>query len=69
MKILRFELGMYLGQALFVILLGALTGDAFADGTPPPAVTGGSNAMVLLWNQVAVEALGPYPPPPAAPLV
>src|SRR5262245_56564947 len=65
MKTLRFELGTFLGKALFVTLLAACTSDAFGARTAAPAMSLGNDRMVLEWNLIAVQAVGATAPFPS----
>jgi len=51
---------MYLCKSLFVILIGGAFG-----GTSALATTLDSDALVLQWNQIAVQAVGATPPFPS----
>jgi len=53
------------GKALLVALFAAGTGLMFGPGAALSQTTGGGDAMVLKWNEVAVEAVGATPPFPS----
>jgi len=65
MKSLRFELRKWVGTALFATLLAASTSEACGAETAASAKNVEPDAMVLQWNLIAVQAVGPTAPFPS----
>lgn len=65
MRSLRFRLRPCLHTVLFVTLVAASSSGAFGGATTSSATTGDSDAIVLHWNLIAVQAIGSTPPFPS----
>jgi len=63
MKTLRFELRAWVGTVLFATLLATSSGASGA--ATAAAIDFGADAMVLQWNLIAVQAVGPTAPFPS----
>jgi hypothetical protein len=66
MSSLRFRLQSCLHTALFATLVAGSSSGAFGGQTASPTTTGDSDAVVLHWNLIAVQAIGSTPPFPSS---
>ena len=65
MKTLRFELRTWVCTVLFATFVAASTSEACGAVTDASAKNAGADAMVLQWNLIAVQAVGPTAPFPS----